>query len=442
LDDAVALAAAGDVGSAIQSLESSLSTVPAELRVEDAAARVMNLVLCVRFLADAAPDVLIQRVGAAVIGLQAGIGQALPRGDADLADVLTCTTATGLLWPALPGARRAWTHGLTGLSRSGAARARPDGTARDGDPSTLLAWVERVLLLAMAARDEGVGLPTSLTSAAAAAAWHLYVRSAPTGYLPSGAVPPILAEAPLLAPSARNVSLALGWIHGDTAAVSDGGRLAAWFGGGTAAVGTARPLADSDWSMWTYRDGGVAVLHTLIRGKHVRVVVDAGSPRTPGTIAAPEVEIGGGLLLGGDASVLRPVDATPTRPSRPAELLHARVDVSTGRAPRRGRVVVVDPTVGPAGVRREIVLRQARVIVEDEVSGDVAGDWESRWTFGPGWRAVCRPDGSHAAERDGAKPIKVELDERWIWNADGGTFSGRGRWEPGADPIRLAFEWT
>lgn len=443
LDAVLVAAAAGDRGAAKDGLLAALAAPSPELRVQDEARRAAHLALAARLLgADLAGDRLAA-IAREIAELTARVEARLPAADpVARVEALTCTTAAALHWPAVPGARHAWARGLGALRTQAAQRVRADGTPADGDVAALAAWLEQVMLLDVVAREEGIELPTALGSAAASAAWYLHVRSFPTGGLPAGDVLPVLFAPAALIPAARNATLARGWAGGDAAPVPDGGALTAFFAG--RAVEGAKPLGDADWLMWSFADGRVAVLHTENKGRHWRVVVDAGAARSPGVLPGPEIEIDGTAVIPRHACVFRPAAGLTPRPATPPTLAGARVDVSTGRSSRKAKVVLELPASSPeGGVRREITVRQARVIVEDEPRGG-AGEYSLRWVFAPG--IVPSADGNAwKLERPNGKPFKLELDARLQWRTsrDGDAWAviGEGRWDA-EDPLRLSIEWT
>jgi hypothetical protein len=391
---------------------------PGSLPVE-LARRVGRLVLRARITGSwqaAAPE-----VAASLAFLEPSV----PRRDPPAAaEVLTHVTGAALAWPALAGSRRTGARGMAHLARVGGARARADGTPPDGDALALLGWVEAALLLAADARAEGIALPPDLIRAITASADHVWWRGAPNGTLPPGSSGPVLAPVGLAAASARNATLAWGWASGSPAPSTDGGALARALGGHPS--GTPSLPVDDDWSLRTWADGGVVVLH---RGgkKPARVVVDAGCPHPQGEIPGPELEVQGVAAL--------PRAGQGWAAGRgPFRVESARVDVSTGRAPRRARVVLVGH-----GVRRQIEARQLRLIVED--TPDRAGQVRIRWTFGAGWKLA--PDANPPTASHPAGPsLRLGLDPRLTWRADGPALVGSGTYDAGDEAFRFSVEWT
>jgi hypothetical protein len=408
------------------------------LGVEDAARRAYHLMLAARLLGASLDPARKTELGRRIVRLLANSG-ALPwRDPQSLAETLTLRTATGLGWPTLPGARQVWTHGLTWLKRHAAGRVRPDGTAPDRDPAALLAWLEVTIFLAADARREGVQLPDVLQGAMAAASWHLYLRGAPHGTLPPGRRTSVVISPSTLLSTARNALIALGWARGPIVASTDDHRLATWFAG-VRPPGDTRALVDSDWSMWSFGGGRVAVLHALFKSRPARIVVDAGVDNLDEEAPGPELEVDGIPVLNrGTCSI----SGLPSL--RGLSMPMARVDVSTGRASRKGSVFI-EGKGDKARWRREIVVRQARVVVEDSLVGQT-GPITVRWRLAPGWSARAT-EAAFTAEHSQSRPLKVDLDERLSWqiepSPEGAAFVGTGLLEPAEDaPLRFAIEWT
>jgi hypothetical protein len=295
----------------------------------------------------------------------------------------------------MPGRDDLVRRGFDALVAGGAGPIAADGTRLDRDLPALLAWIEAAVHLGE--RHPGFDLPGSVAGAAGRAAWFLIVRTAPDFQLPG------VAEGRIR--TAWERIAALGWAGNKP-------RLEA--------------LADDDWSMWTFAVGGVAVLHVAPKGKRARVVVDAGAVLGAGAFACPELSIGGvPVLIGSNVDGVR----------GPSRLLAARVDVSTGRASRKARVVVGTALDSPVAVTRTVAIQRSRMVVEDEVP---AGPIRVRWAFADGV-IPSLTDGATVTHRElGA--IKLALDERLTWTVDGAAVVGTGTAD--ADPLRFSVEWT
>lgn len=422
LEAMASAAAQGETDRALALLGTALeaydSTLPPH-DVVDSARRALHIALAASLLGDALPPATRDRAAAAVSHHLVKVEQNLPKAAPARCDALTSWGAAALVWPSLPESRHVWSQALQGLETVGHARANADGTPNDAGPAEVLAWVEAALILGRAARAEGVAVPQGLAGAVGAASWHLYIRAYPEGPLPADAVGPVLADSSILAPAARDATLALGWSGGRAAAEHPHGELASWLGG---AASEARELTSSaDWAMWSFRDGPVIVAHGRSRAVAARGVVDGSQHPTP----TPAVAIAGLEVVGDQGSGIE-VSGVSSRGT--LELVQARTD------PRQARVVFEDQSN-----KRDIVFRQARVVVLDKPSR--AGRVSAWWEILPGWEVARTDRGLEASHPGAEKPVKLSVDERLEWTLSGQRLAGTGDWD-GDEPLRTTIEWT
>jgi len=314
----------------------------------------------------------------------------------------------GLAWPALPEAR-----GWQGEAMAELRRAAPTLLGSDGAPLAEPAQVARALwALALArawAHAAGVGVPPQVNAALVQGSTSLWRLAGDSGVLP-GSEPPPPALLPLssqpLAHSLRDLVLAWELDAGELATGDDPAvrRLA-----GADATGPWEAMAlDGEWRMWSWRGTGLAVVHARLKGLLSRGWVRQQDGHVQWDLA--------------DQALVWSTRA-------PAAMVVARVDGS------KARIITVPPGSDAHAddrAEREILFRQARLVVTDR------GVDQVRWQLGAGWSLEPGDKGEYTATRDGVTLVaKFDEGEGWTWTVQGDRVEGRG--DP-AVAVRSSFE--
>lgn len=321
-----------------------------------------------------------------------------PLNDADPAVTLghAALVIAGLAWPALPDAR-SWTgEGLASLKSSTQALLGSDG-APVAEPPDVARALWAVALARAWADAAGMPVPAEVTGALIRGSTCLWRLCGDTGDLPAAAPPPP-ALLPL-GPSATSLTLrglVLAWGLDAGPSVGAHDPAVTRLSGKEPGVDATAMAPDNHWKLWSWRATGMAVAHAQLKGQAGRGWYRQSDGRV-------QWDLGGEPLVLGHRA--------------PALMVVARVDGP------KARVIAVPPdTRANADDRpeRDIVWRQARLVVTDRGADRV--DWElgEGWTLSPGdqddWTATV-----------GDRTLVVKLDDDgWSWSVDGRRIVGVG----------------
>ncbi len=428
----------------------------------DAAIRLVHLAAGFAWLGPAAPEPLRAHAAGSAAWHIAELRGRLPLGRGDghrRVAHLVGVFVGALTFPAIPGAREAWSEAASGLGPAFEALVLPDGGDAGGAPR----WLERSAWLGAFAlavgRVNGVALPRSATSGWVGAARFLDRLAGDIGTLPPlGEAPPLpmLGEGPGLPAVLR--TLAAHWrLDAPEATPPDDPRLR-WFGAAHLAVPTAGPTgpalgthvresgapraasrATPWWSMWTFHEDGLAIAAASAKGEPLRVIVHAQS-RSEGPFAHPApmqllVDLGARPLL------VDPGAGTPARAAhdglvlRGREPTNPRLDVARVDG-KKARLEGGASLGGNAHWHREVRLDQLRIRVTDRLEA-TGGEVSLRWSHGPDWEVSG--DGREWTLRSGPFTVAVELPLGLAWRHEGGAWLGEGALPAGGE-LRTNFE--
>ncbi len=366
----------------------------------------------------------------------------------------------GFTFPAVPGARTAWSEGLTGLRWHLPNELHPDGSARDGAPARFAEMLWYVALARAVTRANGAAFPNAADAALTRGARYLERLAGEIGTLPTfGEVPlgDLLATREPLAWSLWSLVRAWGLDSGLPAFGADTDPRLAWLGGAMPAIhsevaphgdpsGPAPEAAGKTWAIWVYRESGLSVAHMRIKGRPSRVVAHMGSPGrgphahpaplnvlwdvgTTPVLADPGPAVGAGplatwlassaahngLLLDGlELEGHRLADPAIARPGV------ARVDGKRARIEgshsgwQRLRISFTH--------ERAVLLNQARLLVTDRLvpSSPRPGRHAVRlsWQLGPGWELT--PEGAGYVARLDGLTLVIQLPPALSWTLHAG----------------------
>lgn len=357
-------------------------------------------------------------------------------------------------FPDLPGARAAWSGSISALRFALPDAVHPDGSPRDNAPLCLAETLWYVTLARAVSRANGASFPTGADAALVRGARFLERLAGEIGELPA------LGEAPLgdlldvpgrpLAWTLWNLVRAWGLDDGPPAPKADDDPRVAWLSPNAGRLATEPPsheAAGKSWSMWVFRESGLAVAHMRIKNRPGRVVAEMGTPvwPTPATHVAPL-----NLLWDvGETSVL--ADPGPSEGAGPLarwlrspeahnglrldglpSVEHTRSDsvaTTLGVARIDGKKARIEGShLGwhrrrvPLTHERDVLLNQARLIVTDRLvpAGHRVGRHAVRlsWQLGPGW--VLTPDGTGYLARQDDLTLVIQLPSALVWSVRSG----------------------
>ncbi len=302
-----------------------------------------------------------------------------------------------LTWPALPGARAAEGLALAGLGRSLPAALSNDGGPR-GSPAEAAQLLQAVTLAWAWADANGIGFPARLRPLVVDSASALDCIAGPLGALPGPPAAPLLPFG-RLGLTAQLINRLVAWeaLPGPGRGEADPftRRLT-----GREPIGPLPTLAGKSWAQWAWREQGSVVAWREIKRRPSRLWVQAEG------CAAWDI---------GDPSG-RPLNVfTVSNP--PAALRQARVDGHKAKVELQG-----------LGVRRELLARQARVLLTDQGQRALRFAIDPRWSLQPageGWEAKL-----------GELTLALKLDPRWTWQVRPGEVAGEGP----PDDVKTSFE--
>ncbi len=411
LGQAALLAGKGDPQGLVQALADL--AIPSPAQAGTVACRLIHLAAIASW---ATPDAAASaRIGGAA---QAHIAWLKRERPLDERDPDATLAAAALLiaartWPALPSARDTTAQALTLLPSSARAMLGSDG-APIGDPSTVARALWGLALARAWGERSGVAMPDAAMGAFLGGSTSLWRLAGDSGRLPATGDP-----APALLPLGSVPlpltlrSLAIAWGLEDDALPTTWdpaidrllGRPARLEASEPALSGAMGP--DGAWALWPWRDTGLAVAHSRIKGNASR-----------------------GWFRASDGRVQWDLDDRPLVVGQrgPACMVVARVDGP------QARVIAIPPgTDAKADERpeRDISWRQARMVVVDRGVDRIS------WELGPDWSLEPGEKGEWLA-RHGGRTLVVKLDEEsWRWSVSGRRIEGQG--EPTAT-VRSIFE--
>lgn len=422
----------------------------------DAAIRLVHLAAGFAWLGPAAPESLRAHAAGSAAWHIAELRGRLPLGRGDghrRVAHLVGSFVGALTFPAIPGAREAWSEAASGLGPAFESLVLPDGGDAGGAPR----WLERSVWLGAHAlavgRVNGVALPRAATSAWVGAVRFLDRLAGDVGTVPPiGEAPalPMLGEGPGLPAVLRTLAAHWGLDPLDAPPPADP-RLR-WFGAASATSVAAGPtgpalgthIRDSGapraatratpwWSMWTFHEDGLAVAAASARGEPLRVILHAQA-RSGGPFAhaAPLQLLAD---LGGRPLLVDPGPGTPARAAHDGLVLRGReptnARLGVGRVDgKKARLEGEASLGGTSRWFREVRLDQLRIRVTDRLQG-TGGEVSLRWSHGPDWAVTG--EGREWTLRAGAFTVAVELPLGLAWRHEGGAWLGEGTLPAGAE---------
>ncbi|MDP2304686.1 MAG: heparinase II/III family protein [Pseudomonadota bacterium] len=421
----------------------------------DLAARLLHWHAGLAWLGAAAPDTLRAAMAGSAQWHIEHLRERLPRAPGDHARRIAhhCGVIVGALtFPDLPGSRAAWTESVSALRFALPEELHPDGSPQDDAPLRLAETLWYVAVARAVARANGASFPTVADAALVRGARFLERLAGELGALPP------LGEAPLgdlldvpgrpLAWGLWNLVRAWGLDDGPPAPHADDDPRVAWLAPGVPhpAGPLAEPLsheaAGKTWSMWVFRESGLAVAHMRIKNRPSRVVAAMGTPlrSTHDTHVAPLHllwDVGDASVLadpgpsqgaGRLASWLRSpgahnvllLDGHAVAEGVPASLGVARVDGKKARI--EGSHTGWHRLRVPLTHERDVLLNQARLIVTDRLvpAGRRVGRHAVRlsWQLGPGWSLT--PEGTGYLAKRGDLTLVIQLPAALAWSVHSG----------------------
>lgn len=342
----------------------------------------------------------------------------------------------GFTFPDLGDARTAWSEGLSLLRYALPEEIGADGVARLSAPDVVAEGLWYVAIARAVARANGAPFPADADAAFARGARWLERLAGDLGRLPplgEAALGDVLAHDRPLAWSLWDLALAWGLADGPTAPAGPDPRLA-W-------LGVARPPGDADpagksWAVWSFREGGQAVAHGLVKGRPSRVHAHFGLlPDDPLVHPAPAQvlwDVGDAVLLAdpGPAAGAGALEAALRGSSAhggvalDGHVLTGEVRAALDVARVDGRKVRIEGTsAGWRGLRldhrRDVLLNGARLVVHDRlvpIGRRPLGRHAVRlcWPLGDGWDVT--PDGANWLARRGDLTVQIQLPGALAWS--------------------------
>ncbi|MES2641983.1 MAG: heparinase II/III family protein [Myxococcota bacterium] len=437
----------------------------------DLAARLLHWHAGLAWLGPAVPAHLRDAMAGSARWHLEHLRERLPRGEADHARRVAhhCGAIVGgLTFPDVPGARQAWSEGVSALRFALPDVLHPDGSPQDDAPLRLAETLWYVAVARAVARANGASFPTGADAALVRGARFLERLAGELGTLPA------LGEAPLgdllhipgrpLAWGLWNLVRAWGLDDGPPAPDAADDPRVAWlapYAGHLSGEPVAHEVAGKTWSMWVFRESGLAVAHMRIKNRPGRVVADMGAPlrATHDTHVAPLHllwDVGDTSVLadpgpsdgaGSLAAWLRSaeahnglvLDGHALPDGAAATLGVARVDGKKARI--EGSHVGWQRLRVPLTHERDVLLNQARLIVTDRLvpAGRRVGRHAVRlsWQLGPGW--TLTPEGTGYLAKRGDLTLVIQLPAALAWSVHTGQSSpGPVGWVRAADGGVLA----
>lgn len=357
----------------------------------------------------------------------------------------------GFTFPELENARAAWSEGLAGLGEDLPGLMYADGSPKDVAPAALAESLWFAALAKAVARANGAGFPSEADAALSRGAWFLQRLSGALGSLPAigdRPVDTVLAHPGYpLGWSLWNLSVGFGIDRAEGAPrAADDARLG-WLGLSPG----AEPASSSTkaWSMYVWREGGVALAEMKIKNKPSRVVgtlgpTGRGSPLTHPAPLSLVWEVGDVAVLGdpgptldnpemaawlGTAAAHNVLTLDNRLPPAVtcASLDLARVDKNKARMEghHEGWAKVGIPVVHG----RKILLNQARCLVTDTLTATRGKTGRHAvqivWQLGPGWELTQGDNGTWTG-KNGALTLVIQLPSNLAWT----VVTGRANPDP------------
>lgn len=437
----------------------------------DLAARLVHWHAGLAWLGAAVPEDLREAMAGSARWHLDHLRERLPRAESDHARRIVhhCGVVVGALtFPDLPGARAAWSESLSALRFALPEELHPDGSPQDDAPLRLAETLWYVALTRAVTRANGAAFPAFADAALIRGTRYLERLAGELGTLPP------LGEAPLgdlldvpgrpLAWSLWNLVRAWGLDNGPPAPGGADDPRVAWlapYAGDISVEPVSHEAAGKTWSMWVFRESGLAVAHMRIKNRPSRVVAQMGAPlrSTHDTHVAPlhllwdvgDVSVladpgpsdGAGPLAGwlrsaGAHNVLlidgHPLPGGPGIDAIPATLGVARVDGKKARI--EGSHVGWHRLRVPLTHERDVLLNQARLLITDRLVpvGRRTGRHAVRvtWQLGPGW--TLTPEANGYLAKRGDLTLVVQLPAGLAWSVHTGqTAPGPAGWVRAAD---------
>lgn len=283
------------------------------------------------------------------------------------------------------------------------ARALAGLIAADGAPAGELAGAAEALLGVAVARafalSAGQSLPAEVDGALAAGADALYRLQGEQDALPSPAPVHAILPGPRPVPcSLHDAVLAWGLDQGAPASAEDPRALRL---AGRPPEGRPEPLAQERWSLWSWRETGLAVAHVRMLKRPARVFLDARRGRL-------SWDLPGLPLLSGEAGPR-------------GRLETSRVD---------GRKLRLVAASAAEGWRRDVLGQGSRLIARD------SGLQQICFTLADRLDLVKTADG-WLGRADGLS-LEIKVEPSWRWTLDAGVLSGVR--DEGSEEIQTSFE--
>lgn len=328
----------------------------------------------------------------------------------------------GFTFPGLPEARGWRSQGLSSLRWNLGESFFPDGVGRDRalDWQAQALWA--VAIARAVTRANGAAFPADADAVFARGSRFLMDMAGEIGELPNlgeEPAPDLLQAGTPLAWSLRNLALAWGLDRGEPAPGSEGDPRLGWLRG--AVGGTPEVWSGKTWSVWSYREGGMAVAWLRVKNLPSRVVLDAGIPRgSPLSHPSPlglTWQVGSTPVLadpgtGAGATDLCEAARSPLAhnllvllehpPPQSAGLERARVD---------GKKAKLEGWTGTPRQFREVLLNQSRLLVTDRV--EVAAAVQLTWQLGPGWTLERTAEGWTG--KNGSLTLIIQVPSTLEW---------------------------
>lgn len=330
----------------------------------------------------------------------------------------------GFTFPSLPESRRLRSEGLAGLRWQAGAQLFADGVAKD----RAYGWMAQVWWALGVARAvchaNGAAFPADADAAFARGARFLMTLVAEVGELPAiGEMPPLdmLGTSYPLAWSLWNLTLAWKLDSGEPAPRAAQDPRLRWL---NLSLNLPEPAGTAKtWSLWSFREGSLAVATMVIKNQPSRFIFDAGVGRgSPLSHPAPALlwQVGGIEVLSDPGSAAGTSDwIAAARSSSAHSGLSLAQNAVCGGQIVRGRVdgkkarIEADMSLeGGIVWQRELLLNQSRMIATDQLVGG-AGPVQLCWQLGPGWELVQTEQGWTAKNASLTLIIQLPASLNW-----------------------------
>lgn len=419
----------------------------------DLAARLVHWSAGLGWLGDAAPDSLRAGLAGSAVWHLEHLALREPHKPEDgLRRVLhhAGRVIGGFTFPDLEPSRAAWSEGLSGLGDDLPELMFGDGSPRDLAPLALAESLWFAALARAVARANGAGFPADADAALSRGARFLERLCGNVGQLPriGDRMVDTVLDTPdyPLAWSLWNLLVGWGVEQGEGAPRAKDDPRLAWLGLAPGAEPAA--AGGKSWSMWSWREGGVALAEMKIKNKPGRVVATMGTPGRGSPLTHPAPlhlvwDVGDVVILGdpgptldhpelsawlgtaGAHNVLL-LDNRPPPPGTVASLDLARVDG------KKARIEGHHDGWTRAGIpfthERKILLNQARCVITDKLVATRTRTGrhavQLTWQLGPGWE-LKQEEGAWTATL-GKMTLVLQLPEGLSWN----VASGRANPDP------------